>query len=156
MSRSETPIEVRPIEEGEVGAVIALWHETKIVAYPYLPLEQSRTIEEDTWFFSEHILPKSSIWLAVQDGEIAGFLALQGSYIDRLYVHPSRQGQGAGSALMAKAMTLSSSGLELHTHVQNEQARRFYERRGFRAVKFGISPPPESAPDVEYHWRPAT
>lgn len=156
MSRSETPIEVRPIEEGEVGAVIALWHETKIVAYPYLPLEQSRTIEEDTWFFSERILPKSSIWLAVQDGEIAGFLALQGSYIDRLYVHPSRQEQGAGSALMAKAMTLSPSGLELHTHVQNEQARRFYERRGFRAVKFGISPPPESAPDVEYHWRPAT
>jgi hypothetical protein len=21
-------------------------------------------------------------------------------------------------------------------------------------VKFGLSPPPESVPDVEYHWRP--
>jgi hypothetical protein len=29
-----------------------------------------------------------------------------------------------------------------------------YERHGFKAVKFGTSPPPESAPNVEYHWRP--
>jgi ribosomal protein S18 acetylase RimI-like enzyme len=147
---------VRPIREDEVPAVITLWHETKLDAYPYLPLEQSRTIEQDSWFFRERILPGSSVWLAVRDGVIAGFLALQGSYIDRLYVHPSRQGQGAGSALMAKAKELSPTGLELHTHQQNEQARRFYERREFRAVRFGISPPPESAPDVEYHWRPST
>jgi ribosomal protein S18 acetylase RimI-like enzyme len=152
MSGGESEIEVRPIREDEVPAVIALWHETKLVAYPYLPLEQSRTIEEDTWFFRERILPAGSVWLAVRAEEIAGFLALQGSYIDRLYVHPSRQDQGVGSALMAKAMELSPTGLQLHTHQQNEQARRFYERRGFRAVKFGISPPPESAPDVEYHW----
>jgi hypothetical protein len=30
-----------------------------------------------------------------------------------------------------------------------------YEKHGFKAVKFGLSPPPESAPDVEYRWRPA-
>jgi hypothetical protein len=24
----------------------------------------------------------------------------------------------------------------------------------YLAVRFGTSPPPESAPDVEYHWRP--
>ena len=27
-----------------------------------------------------------------------------------------------------------------------------FEKHGFVAVKFGISPPPESAPDVEYAW----
>ena len=32
--------------------------------------------------------------------------------------------------------------------------RQLYETHGFGAVKFGVSPPPESAPDVEYHWRP--
>jgi hypothetical protein len=45
--------------------------------------------------------------------------------------------------------------LELHTHQENYAARRLYEQHGFRAVKFGLSPPPENAPDVEYHWRPA-
>jgi hypothetical protein len=29
-----------------------------------------------------------------------------------------------------------------------------YEGQGFVAVKYGLSPAPESAPDVEYHWRP--
>lgn len=41
-----------------------------------------------------------------------------------------------------------------YTHQENHAARSLYERRGFTAVQFGMSPLPESAPDVEYHWRP--
>src|SRR5215468_3833881 len=48
----------------------------------------------------------------------------------------------------------SSTALETQTHQENRPARAFYERHGFVAVKYVISPPPESAPDVEYHWRP--
>jgi hypothetical protein len=33
-------------------------------------------------------------------------------------------------------------------------ARSFYEKQGFVAVYSGVSPPPESEPDVEYRWRP--
>ena len=51
-------------------------------------------------------------------------------------------------------MALYPDGLELHTHQENVIACAFYEKHGFRAVKFGISPSPESVPDVEYHWRP--
>jgi hypothetical protein len=40
----------------------------------------------------------------------------------------------------------------LYTLQINTNARAFYERNGFRALKFGLSPPPESEPDVEYHW----
>jgi hypothetical protein len=69
----EGPI-VRPLRADEVEEVIRLWHVTKQAAYPYLPLEQGRTVEEDGAFF--------------------------------------------------------------------------------RAVRFGVSPPPESEPDVEYHWTP--
>ena len=76
------------------------------------------------------------------------------SYIDRLYVDPSAWRTGWGTHLVNVAKQVSSSGLELHTHQANAAARAFYERQGFQAVKFGISPPPESAPDVEYHWRP--
>ena len=64
--------------------------------------------------------------------------------------------RGALAALVeiAFAKTLHPDGLELHTHQENHAARQLYERHGFRAVKFGLSPPPENAPDVEYHWRP--
>ena len=155
MGHEGAGLQIRPLREDEIDETIRMWHVTKRVAYPYLPLEQGRAIEEDGRFFREHIVPRTQVWVA-HDGEmIAGFLALDGDYIDRLYVHPERQGQGVGSALMHKAMELSPGGLRLHTHVKNEQARAFYEHRAFRAVKFGISPPPESEPDVEYHWRPA-
>ena len=79
---------------------------------------------------------------------------MKGSYIDRLYVDPSEWRKGSGTRLLAFAKSVSSNGLELHTHQENRVARTFYEKHGFTAAKFGTSPPPESAPDVEYHWRP--
>jgi|SRR5215203_1303229 len=147
-------VTIRELRADDVEAVIALWHETKLDAYPYLPLEQSRTIEEDRRFFREVILPGSVLWVGFDRTALAGFLALQDSYIDRLYIHPAHQRRGVGSALMEQAKALSPAGLELHTHQKNTQARAFYERHGFTIAKLGISPPPESEPDIEYHWRP--
>jgi len=154
MDGNATDVEVRPLREDQVDEVIHLWHVTKRDAYPYLPLEQARTLDEDTRFFRDVILPRAAVWVAHDGAAVIGFLALEGSYIDRLYIHPAHQRRGAGTVLMRQAMTLSPGGLQLHTHVKNTQARAFYERHGFRAVKFGISPPPESEPDVEYHWSP--
>jgi ribosomal protein S18 acetylase RimI-like enzyme len=149
-----TGFEIRPLQGEEVDEVVHLWHVTKRDAYPYLPLEQARTLDEDAGFFRDVILPRSSVWVAHDGAVIIGFMALEGSYIDRLYIHPRHQRHGVGTALMRKAMELSPEGLQLHTHVKNVQARTFYERHRFRTVKFGISPPPESEPDVEYHWTP--
>ena len=87
-------------------------------------------------------------------GRLVGFVALEGSYVDRLYVHPQCQRRGVGSLLLRKAFELSPEGVELHTHQKNETGCAFYEKHGFRAVRYGTSPPPESEPDVEYHWRP--
>ena len=146
---------VRPARPDETPAIVALWHATKREAYPYLPLEQGRSLEDDLGFFRGHVEPRCRIWVACLGDEIAGFLALDGSYIDRLYIHPTAQRRGAGGALLAEARRFCPHGLELHTHQQNASARAFYERHGFVAVRFGVSPAPESAPDVEYHWRPA-
>jgi ribosomal protein S18 acetylase RimI-like enzyme len=83
------------------------------------------------------------------------FLGIQGDFIDRLYVDPKYHRRGIGQALMDYAKTLSPSHLWLYTHLANKMARAFYEKNGFVAEKFGISPAPESEPDVEYHWRRA-
>ena len=63
---------------------------------------------------------------------------------------------GVGTALLRKAAELSPDGLRLFTFQRNERARSFYEKHGFRVVKFGTSPPPENEPDVEYRWEPET
>lgn len=147
---------IRPMTEADLMAVVALWQTTKRAAYPYLPLEQSYSFDDNLHFFRDHIFVSCDIWLAEQEQLLLGFLAIRGSYIDRLYILPSAQQQGIGTALIAHAKLLSPTGLELHTHQENHSACAFYEKHGFQAVGFGISPPPESAPDVEYHWRPAT
>ncbi len=138
----------------ESTEVVKLWHLTKKAAYSYLPLEQSRTLEADSEFFHSVIVPRCDVWVADRENALVGFLAIKGSYIDRLYVSPDAQRIGIGEALLKQAMRLSPAGLELHTHQKNLVARAFYEKHGFFAVKFGVSPPPESEPDVEYHWRP--
>ncbi len=147
-------MEIRAYREEDYQRVVELWHETQLDAYPYQPLTQSYTREDHLRFFRERIARNCAIWIAEDDRGLVGFLALNGSYVDRLYIHPMRQRAGAGTALIRKAMELSPDGLELHTHQENESARAFYEKHGFEAGKFGISPPPESVPDVEYHWRP--
>jgi len=143
---------VRAACEAELGEVIRLWIAAKRVAYPYLPLEQSYTEADNRAFFLAHIAPRCELFVdTAPDGGLRGFLALEGDYVDRLYVHPDHQRRGVGTALLARARERSPGGLRLHTHQQNRQARAFYEKHGFRAVRFGTSPPPESAPDVEYH-----
>jgi ribosomal protein S18 acetylase RimI-like enzyme len=148
-------MEVIRLDAADIPGVVALWHATKRATYGFLVTERGRTMDEDDAFFRAHILDRCAIWLAVADGEILGFLAIAGSYLDRLYVAPGAQRRGVGAALFAKACALSPTGLELHTHVKNHAARAFYERQGCTAVRFGTSPAPENEPDVEYHWRPS-
>ena len=134
--------------------MIAVWRVSKRAAYHFIPLEQTRTLDDDRAFFKDNIEPRCELWVCERGGEIVGFAALEGSYLDRLYVAPAWQRRGVGRALVEKATQISPVGLELHTHQRNHPARCFYEKHGFRAVGFGVSPPPESEPDVEYHWRP--
>lgn len=149
-----SPVRVRVYVSGDQGRVIALWHASKRDVYTFIPIEQTYTLDDDTEFFRARIEPRCELVVAQAADQIVGYLAIEGHYIDRLYVHPGRQRQGIGCQLMKWAMERSPAGLQLHTHVKNERARRFYEKHGFEAVKFGTSPAPESEPDVEYHWRP--
>ena len=147
-------MKLRPYDRSDEAAVVDLWIETKRVAYPYLPTEQTHTREDDLGFFRDHIAPRCEIWLAEDGGRLLGFLALEGSYVDRLYVAPAAQRSGVGEALLAKAKERSPGGLSLHTHQQNVSACAFYEKHGFRPWRFGTSGPSESMPDIEYRWRP--
>jgi putative acetyltransferase len=74
------------------------------------------------------IRPDCAIWVATQDEGIVGFLAMKGSYIDRLYVDPSEWRGGSGTQLVEFAKQVSPSGLELHTHRANLAARALCER----------------------------
>jgi GNAT superfamily N-acetyltransferase len=147
---------IRPFQDEDEAATAAVWHRAGLAAYFYLPTWQTFTLEHARRVFHDVIRAKNALWVGTLDERIVAYLAMNGSYLDRLYVDPGEWRQGWGTRFIELAKTLSPQGLELPTHQANSAARALYEKHGFTAVKFGTSPPPESAPDVEYHWRPAS
>ena len=145
---------IRQFKESDEVRVSEIWLKAGLNEYTYLPQFQTLDREKALRVFHKIITLESEIWLEDSGSKIKGFIALQGSYVDRLYIDPVFQRQGVGTALLNYAREMNPAGLELHTHQQNSRACNFYEKQDFKAVKYGISPPPESVPDVEYHWRP--
>ena len=131
-----------------------MWYRSGRAAYTFLPLWQALTLDRAATIFREVIRCQCKIWVGTLNEQVVAYLALKGSYIDRMYVDAGEWHKGWGTQLVVFAKRVCPHGLELHTHQENHGARRFYEKHGFKAVRFGTSPPPESAPDVEYHWRP--
>lgn len=123
------------------------------VAMPGLSKRSGYTFDGACEYFRNTIVIVSKVWVYELDDQPVAFLAIENEFIDRLYVAPRYHRRGIGQALLDHAHTLSSFHLWLYTHEKNKIARAFYEKNGFTATKFGVSPPPESEPDVEYHWR---
>ena len=110
-----------------------------------------RTPEGDQVYFRERVFHECEVWGAA-DGETIGIIAFREGWVDQLYVLPQHQGRGAGDALLGLAKATSSD-LQLWTFQKNALARRFYEKRGFAAVKeTDGSENEEREPDVLYRW----
>lgn len=114
------------------------------------------TVEEDRRFIENIILKECEVIVAEGDPGIVSFLALNGEEIRLLYSHPDFIGSGAGSLLLDAEKKSSVITLELWCFQANERARRFYEERGFRAVRFTDGRDnEEKVPDVRYRWERA-
>jgi GNAT superfamily N-acetyltransferase len=148
----ESTLTLRRMRADETAATCAMWTRSKERAYPWFTAAQKHSAEEDLAYFSGNLCARCEMWIALRGERIAGVMALDASHVDQLYIEPDEQGRGVGSALLAHAKMLRPAGLSLFTLERNSRARRFYESRGFRAVRFGVSPPPESEPDVRYEW----
>jgi hypothetical protein len=72
-----------------------------------------------------------------------------GSWIDQLYAKPGYTGKGIGTSLLDEAIPLLNLPVRLYTFQASTRARSFYERYGFKAVKFSDgSGNEEMVPDV--------
>jgi GNAT superfamily N-acetyltransferase len=105
-------------------------------------------------YFASRIVEDCELWVAEQDGALAGILVLDGDFVDQLYVEPGLTRRGVGSALLAVAKRERPQGLQLWAFQTNTGARRFYERHGFvEARRTDGRDNEERAPDVLYAYR---
>ena len=97
----------------------------------YLP----RIPDEDRARLGPLFLERHRLWVAELDGEVAGFVGVDGGEVSHLCIDPSAQGRGIGTALLDHAKGIAPDGLTLWVFQRNTSARRFYERHGFRLVR---------------------
>jgi GNAT superfamily N-acetyltransferase len=145
---------IRRYRPDDFDPVTDLWRQSRLHAFPDFQARKGYTAEEDRAYFRDVVVVKHEVWVTEDAGRPVAFMAMAGDFIDQLYVAPEHQRRGLGQALLAHARTLSPSGLRLFTFQFNANGRAFYEKNGFVVARLGVSPAPESEPDVEYHWRP--
>jgi ribosomal protein S18 acetylase RimI-like enzyme len=117
-------------------------------------LPRLHTDDEHRAFVANVVLAQQDVFVARDDGRIAGFIAMaHGNVVEHLYVHPERQRRGIGTALLSEAKARMPGGFRLWVFQQNEEARRFYERNGLLVVELTDgSGNEEKTPDALYEW----
>jgi ribosomal protein S18 acetylase RimI-like enzyme len=144
-------VEVRPAGPDDADAVAGVFI-TSFATLTFLPMLHT---DEETRAFIRGVVARDEVWVAVDSGRIVGMASLSAEMLDHLYIHPDAQGRGAGSALMDKAEERRPDGFTFWVFQQNENARRFYERRGCRLVRLTDgSGNEETTPDALYEWKP--
>jgi GNAT superfamily N-acetyltransferase len=120
----------------------------------YLP----RVPEEHIGVIADRIREHEEIWVAEEDGRLLGFIGIEHSrnldapVLEKLYVEPTEQNRGVGSALLEKAKELRPDELYLWVFQKNP-ARWLYERHGFQLVELTDgSANMEHEPDALYRW----
>jgi putative acetyltransferase len=145
---------LRRLELNDMDQVAVVQRRSRDLALPWIKV--LHTPEEDSWFFREHVFKTCQLRGYFEERELAGFIAFREGWIDHLYVLPTSQRRGIGSALLQVARQTSRI-LNLWTFQKNTIARRFYEKHGFALIKeTDGSGNEENEPDALYTWRSAT
>ena len=107
--------------------IVEVWRSAVDATHDFLALEDRVEIEEAV----QDLLPRLPLWVAVDDADQPiGFMSLNGTHMDALFIDAASRGAGVGRKLVAHALSLQPI-LTVDVNEQNSQAVGFYERLGF-------------------------
>jgi putative acetyltransferase len=118
---------LRPSRASDGDAVVDLWRRAVDATHDFLSAEDRRAIDAEVAGF----LPQAPLLLAVDaDDRPQGFMLIDGSHMEALFIDPEVHGQGIGRQLVEHALARHST-LTTDVNAQNAQALGFYLRMGF-------------------------
>ena len=144
---------LRPASLNDAEAIAGIFLAARAASMSYLP--RLHTDAETRRWISNVVLVEHQVQVAedVASGEILGFAAVHGTWLEHLYVLPAAQGRGCGARLLRHVIEHSAGEVSLQVFQRNTDAQRFYERHGFAVVNVGDgSLNEEGEPDMTYHW----
>jgi ribosomal protein S18 acetylase RimI-like enzyme len=148
-------IQIRKAMAADVAEVAEVFIASQADALPFLA--RLHTPQETRGFIANQVFPQSEVWVAAEDGEIVGMMAIVRTHIDHLYLRPGYYRRGIGTLLLNKAKERRPTKLTLYAFAVNTRARAFYEHHGFKPIEFGDGSANEAGePDVLYEWQSRT
>lgn len=149
--------DLRPATLADADQVAGVFLRSRKELVPFARIAHSD--DDVRGWVARRLIPAGHTTVAVVDGALVGFMAVSAgrecSWITHLYLDPRWVGRGIGTRLLERALEELPPPIRLYTFQENQLARTFYERRGFRAVTFSDgSGNEENCPDVLYEWRP--
>jgi putative acetyltransferase len=146
-------VSVRAGTAADAASLTALHLRSIASAMPWLVSPHD---EASTRRWMEHVVLAGHRVLVAEEGaRLLGFAAIDGRWLEQLYIDPEAQGVGVGRCLLDAAKRECPGGLQLHVFTRNVRARAFYEAAGFRLTDYSDgSRNEEGEPDCTYAWQP--
>ena len=115
----------------DVPRALEIWRAAVDATHGFLTPEDRAEIDV---LVADQFLPNAELWLATdEDDRPVGFLVMDGTAIDALFVDPAFHGRGFGTLLLNRALELSPNAT-VDASEQAANALPFYLSRGFRIV----------------------
>lgn len=125
---------LRPSRASDGEALVDLWRRAVDATHDFLSTEDRQAIDTEVAGF----LPQASMVVAVgEQDQPQGFMLIEGSHMEALFIDPDVRGTGIGRQLLLHALALHPQ-LTTDVNAQNTQAVGFYRRMGF--AETGRSP----------------
>lgn len=133
--RDGESVEIRKVStKGDpelLGSLVSLWRKSVEATHTFLTNDD---IERIAGYVPQAIENVRQLTVAADTrGTSLGFIGVDGDIIEMLFVHPEARGKGVGKLLLSHAVSTCGAN-KVDVNEQNEQARGFYERMGFRVV----------------------
>lgn len=124
---------IREFNISDLDIIMAIWLDENIKAHSF--------ISPQYWYgnfdYVKSVLPNAEIYVYVDGDNVTGFIGLNGSYIEGIFVKSGSQHKGIGTDLLNCAKQKYDE-LTLSVYSKNMKAVRFYLKNGFEKIDENI------------------
>ena len=124
---------IRVVQKTDITKVADIWLDTNIKAHNFI----SAQYWESNYELVKEMLLQAEVYVCESNGEIQGFIGLNGDYIEGIFVCDRLQSQGIGKLLL-DFVKESRTQLSLNVYQKNTRAIHFYQREGFEIQNEGL------------------
>lgn len=124
---------IRKLQKADVIKVADIWLNSNIKTHNFIPAQYWKSNYEPV----KEMLLQAEVYVYESNGEIQGFIGLNGEYIEGIFVCDKLQSQGIGKLLL-DFIKERRMGLSLNVYDKNARAIHFYQREGFEIQDEGI------------------